>query len=89
MIINAGDAGTAWSGGDEWLDEQISHGSEAGFCLGGGFVGVGKPSAAAGRTVFQLADVLGVDKEQGFTLSRISIIQNRQTATLLHRTFQG
>ena len=62
-----GSAGTAWSGGDEWLDEQIVTGSEAGLS--------GKAAAlwewasqrrAAGRTVFPAADVLGVDKEQGF-----------------------
>ena len=39
VIINAGDAGTAWSGGDEWLDEQIVTGRTvfpAGRCAGGG-----------------------------------------------------
>lgn len=70
VIINAGDAGTAWSGGDEWLDEQILTAVRRFVWEGGGFVGVGEPSAAErGGRYFQLADVLGVDKEQGFTLS--------------------
>lgn len=70
VIINAGDAGTAWSGGDEWLDEQIVTAVRRFVWEGGGFVGVGEPSAVQrGGRYFQLADVLGVDKEQGFTLS--------------------
>ena len=70
VIINAGDAGTAWSGGDEWLDEQIVTAVRRFVWEGGGFVGVGEPSAAGrGGRYFQLADVMGVDKEQGFTLS--------------------
>lgn len=37
---------------------------------GGGFIGIGEPSAySSGGRFFQLADVLGVDKEQGFSLS--------------------
>ena len=45
VIINAGDAGTAWSGGDEWLDEQIVTAVRRFVWEGGGFVGVGEPSA--------------------------------------------
>ena len=37
---------------------------------GGGFIGVGEPTAGEGNgRYFQLADVLGVDEEVGFTLS--------------------
>ena len=60
MIINAGDAGTAWSGGDEWLDEQIVTAVRRFVWEGGGFVGVGEPSAVQrGGRYFQLADVMG------------------------------
>lgn len=70
VIINAGDAGTAWSGGDEWLDGKLVAAIRRWVHEGGGFVGVGEPSAVhhAGR-FFQLADVLGVDKELGYSLS--------------------
>ena len=70
VIINAGDAGTAWSGGDEWLDETLVTAIRRWVYSGGGFVGVGEPCAVHhnGR-FFQLADVLGVDKELGSTLS--------------------
>lgn len=70
VIINAGDAGTAFSGGSEWEDERLVTAIRKWIYEGGGFVGVGEPTAyhKNGR-FFQLADVLGVDKELGFTLS--------------------
>lgn len=69
-VINAGDAGTAWSGGENWIDEQVVTTLRQWVYKGGGFIGVGEPSAyLKGGRFFQLADVLGVDKEVGFTLS--------------------
>lgn len=70
VIVNAGNAETAYSGGCEWEDEKLVTTIRKWVHEGGGFVGVGEPSAhhANGR-FFQLADVLGVDKELGFTLS--------------------
>ncbi|MGL4798693.1 MAG: 1,3-beta-galactosyl-N-acetylhexosamine phosphorylase [Cellulosilyticaceae bacterium] len=70
VIINAGDAGTAWSGGENWIDEQVVTTIREFVHNGGGFIGVGEPSAyLKGGRFFQLADLLGVDKEVGFTLS--------------------
>lgn len=70
VIINAGDGGTAFSGGDEWLDEKLVTTIRRWVHEGGGFVGVGEPSAVChGGRYFQLADVLGVDKELGYSLS--------------------
>lgn len=70
VIINAGAAGTAFSGGEEWLDEAILTAVRQFVFCGGGFIGVGEPSAVHfGGRYFQLADVLGVDKELGFSLS--------------------
>ena len=70
VIINAGDAGTAFSGGEEWLDEKLVPTIRQWVYNGGGFVGVGDPTAIHhGGRFFQLADILGVDKELGFTLS--------------------
>lgn len=70
VIINAGDAQTAFSGGDYWLNPELVSAIRSFVYNGGGFIGVGEPSAILhnGR-YFQLADVLGVDKELGFSLS--------------------
>lgn len=70
VIINAGDAGTAFSGGSWWEDERVITLLRQWVYKGGGLVGVGEPSAVHrnGR-FFQLADIFGVDKELGFTLS--------------------
>ena len=70
VIINAGDAGTAFSGGEKWLDKEIITTLREWIYNGGGFVGVGEPSAVLeGGHFFQLAEALGVDKELGFSLS--------------------
>lgn len=70
VIINAGDAYTAFSGGKEWLDERLQVSIRKFVYEGGGFIGVGEPTACEGNgRYFQLADVLGVDEEIGFTLS--------------------
>lgn len=70
VIINAGDAMTAFSGGEEWLDEKLVTNLRQWIYEGGGFLGVGEPSAVHhGGRFFQLADVMGVDKELDFTLS--------------------
>lgn len=70
VIINAGDADTAFSGGAYWDRPELLTAIRSFVYNGGGFVGVGEPSALdkQGR-YFQLADVLGVDKERGFSLS--------------------
>ena len=70
VIINAGDAYTAYSGGEYWANEKLVETLRAWVREGHGFIGVGEPTAYAknGR-YFQLADILGVDKERGFTLS--------------------
>ncbi len=70
VILNAGEAGTAWSGGEYWLEPQIVAAVRKFVYEGGGFIGIGEPTAAnANGKFFQLRDVLGVDKEIGFTLS--------------------
>ena len=45
VIINAGAAGTAFSGGEEWLDEKIVTAVRRFVYQGGGFVGGGEPGA--------------------------------------------
>lgn len=70
VIINVGDAYTAYSGGEYWNNEKLVEAVRAWVREGHGFIGVGEPTAYQknGR-FFQLADVMGVDKELGFTLS--------------------
>lgn len=71
VLINAGDAYTAFSGGREWLDEKLQTSIREFVYNGGGFIGVGEPTACEGNgRYFQLADVLGVDEEIGYTLSQ-------------------
>ena len=70
VIINVGDAGTAFSGAEYWADEQVITTIRKWVAEGHGFIGVGEPTAyAKGGKFFQLSDVLGVEKEKGFTLS--------------------
>lgn len=70
VIINAGDAYTAYSGGAYWADERIITAIRRFVYHGGGFIGVGEPSAyQQNGHFFQLYDVLGIDKELGFSLS--------------------
>ncbi|MFC0302660.1 1,3-beta-galactosyl-N-acetylhexosamine phosphorylase [Virgibacillus soli] len=70
VIINAGDAGTSWSGDKAWLDEQVVSTIREWVHQGGGFIGVGEPTAHEHQgEFFQLADVLGVQKEIGYSLS--------------------
>ena len=69
VVINAGDAGTAWSGGEFWADEEIVTAVRKFVHNGGGFIGVGEPTAyQANGKFFQLSDVLGVDKECGMSM---------------------
>ncbi|MDR1770099.1 MAG: 1,3-beta-galactosyl-N-acetylhexosamine phosphorylase [Hungatella sp.] len=70
VVINVGDAYTAPSGGAYWTNPKVSSAVKAFVALGGGFIGVGEPSACEyqGR-YFTLANVLGVNKEVGFSMS--------------------
>ncbi len=70
VVINVGDGDTAHTGGYEWEDPVISCAVKQFVHNGGGFIGVGEPSGHQyqGRC-FQLASVLGVEKETGFTLN--------------------
>ena len=70
VIINVGDGDTAHTGGAEWEDAVISSAVRRFVHNGGGFIGVGEPSGHQYQGhFFQLANVLGVEKETGFTLN--------------------
>lgn len=64
VVINAGMAGSAWSGGDAWKDETVIEKMTRWVYEGGTFIGVGEPSAVAGYdSYFRMAHVLGVDED--------------------------
>lgn len=69
VILNVGDADTGYTGGEVWCDAEVSSAIKSFVHRGGGFIGVGEPTAhqANGR-YFQLANVLGVEEERGYTL---------------------
>ncbi len=70
VIINVGDGDTAHGGGYYWKDTQVLTAIKQFIHNGGGFIGVGEPSAHQweGR-YFQLANVMGVEMERGFNLN--------------------
>ncbi|MCY2928259.1 MAG: 1,3-beta-galactosyl-N-acetylhexosamine phosphorylase [Planctomycetota bacterium] len=73
VILNTGDAGTSWSGGRHWSDPAVTAALRGFVARGGGFIGIGGPSACQhqGR-YFQLSDVLGVERETGNTLGVVA-----------------
>lgn len=70
VIINAGDHDSSFSGGSYWNNPKLVSIVRQWVDHGKGFVGIGEPSSfIKGGRSFQLADVLGIDKEVGFSLS--------------------
>lgn len=70
VIINVGEAYDAFSGGQYWDNPTIVAAIRKFVDQGNGFIGIGEPSAFLKEgKYFQLHDVLGIDKELGFTLS--------------------
>ena len=70
VIINVGDGDTAHTGGGIWENPAISAAIREFVYNGGGFIGVGEPSGHQFQGHYlQLADMLGVEKETGFTLN--------------------
>ena len=69
VLLNIGDGDTAHTGGAIWEEPAISAALKKFVWKGGGLIGVGEPTGHQyqGR-YFQLAQVLGVEKETGLTL---------------------
>lgn len=65
VLLIAGEAGSAWSGGELWTDEAVE--TVTAWVYGGGAVlGIKEPSAVPGfNTTLRLAQVLGVDIDEG------------------------
>ena len=70
VIINVGDGDTAHTGGFEWENPVISSAIKEFVYNGGGFIGIGEPTGHQYQGHYlQLAKVMGVEKETGFTLN--------------------
>ena len=68
-VITVGDADTAHTGGEYWDNPVVSERLREFVYNGGGFIGIGEPTGHQRNGHFiQLYDVLGVEKETGFTL---------------------
>lgn len=71
VILNVGDADTAYTGGENWIDEKIISAINEFVYNGGGFIGIGEPAAHQWQGKFiQLRSVLGVERENGFDLNK-------------------
>lgn len=65
-VINAGYAGSAWSGGEAWKDEDVVSRLYQWVYEGGTFIGINQPSATDGYDCFyRMAPILGVDEDTG------------------------
>ena len=68
VLINAGMVNDSWSGEHYWANEKIIEALSEFVYNGGGFIGIGEPSALKHSSqYFQLCHVLGVDREIGLT----------------------
>ncbi|MDO4293403.1 MAG: 1,3-beta-galactosyl-N-acetylhexosamine phosphorylase [Eubacteriales bacterium] len=66
VVINAGYAGSAWSGGDCWKDDEVVTLLTKWVYEGGTFLGVNEPSAVEGYDYyFRMAHVLGISEDTG------------------------
>lgn len=77
VLINTGLAGSSFQGDHYWKNENLLSSIRAYVANGGGFVGIGNPSGYKylGK-FFQLSDVLGVEKEVGFTYCKNKFFGN-------------
>ena len=69
VVFNYGDAGTAFVG--DWTDGEVQAKVREFVYSGGGFIGIGEPTAlpvGKSKRYFALADVLGVDRETSLSL---------------------
>ena len=70
VVINVGDGDTAHTGGAEWEDPAVTAAVRKFVHRGGGFIGVGEPTGHQYQGHYlQLASILGMEKETGFTLN--------------------
>jgi len=70
VIINAGREGSAWSGGHYWMEPKIVEMLTQWVRGGGGFIGIGEPSAdPEPGQLFKLSHLMGLDRDRGERLA--------------------
>jgi 1,3-beta-galactosyl-N-acetylhexosamine phosphorylase len=71
VLVNMGEADTSWSGGRHWTDERVLKILRDWlYSRGGGIVGIGEPTAFLNQgSLFQLADVFGLDRKQAQSMN--------------------
>lgn len=90
VIINTGDANSAWSGGEHWASPEILVALRRFVAQGGGLLGVSDPSAYQknGR-YFQLGDVFGLEKETALTMGRVAMPVQLSSSHYLNQFVKG
>ncbi len=73
VLVNCGREGTSLSGGDYWGKPELTDAFFDFVNAGGGFIGIGEPSALVGKPPyrFQLAPMLGVDRDSLLTEANV------------------
>ena len=92
VVINAGYAGSAWSGGDHWNNNIVVSSLTKWVHDGGIYIGVKDPSALSGHdTFFRMAHILGVDKDNGERVCHGKWTYDLYESLLVYEglTFQG
>lgn len=80
VLVNTGLSGSAFQGDKCWANKDLLVKIREFVNNGGGFVGIGDPTGYKNNgKYFQLSDVLGVQKELGFTYSKIKYFPERNT----------
>ena len=72
VLVNTGLEGSSFQGDYYWKNATLLAKIRQFVANGGGFIGIGNPSGYKYQgKYFQLSDILGVEKEVGFTFSKI------------------
>lgn len=78
VLVNTGLPGSAFQGDFYWKNPDLLVKIREFVSNGGGFVGIGSPSGYNyGGKYFQLSDVLGVQKEIGYTYSKTKFFSKK------------
>ncbi len=90
VIINTGDAGSAWSGGEYWKKTAVITEIRRFVGNGGGLLGICDPSAYLqnGR-FYQLGDVFGLEKETALTMGRVAAPITLDKSHFLSKCLKG
>ncbi len=85
VVINAGYAGSAWSGGFEWLDSEVVRNITKWVYDGGAFIGINEPSAVKGfDSYFRMSHILGLDEDTGEKVCHGKFSFNTEKVSNLH-----